>query len=98
MAGSQAGSPLTAFLMLSQAKHKRYFGHSAHVTNIRFSCDDKYVISAGGSDCRSETDGALVLVGERLTWVPGSSLTQIFSPDSEQTKNRIRSNHNKFID
>uniref|UniRef100_A0A3Q1EQL2 EMAP like 6 n=1 Tax=Acanthochromis polyacanthus TaxID=80966 RepID=A0A3Q1EQL2_9TELE len=34
-----------------QAKHKRYFGHSAHVTNIRFSCDDKYVISAGGSDC-----------------------------------------------
>ncbi|MEQ2182164.1 Echinoderm microtubule-associated protein-like 6, partial [Goodea atripinnis] len=36
------------------AKHKRYFGHSAHVTNIRFSCDDKYVISAGGSDCRSE--------------------------------------------
>uniref|UniRef100_A0A3P9CCP9 Uncharacterized protein n=1 Tax=Maylandia zebra TaxID=106582 RepID=A0A3P9CCP9_9CICH len=32
--------------------HKRYFGHSAHVTNIRFSCDDKYVISAGGSDCR----------------------------------------------
>uniref|UniRef100_A0A3B5LW98 EML-like second beta-propeller domain-containing protein n=1 Tax=Xiphophorus couchianus TaxID=32473 RepID=A0A3B5LW98_9TELE len=34
--------------------HKRYFGHSAHVTNVRFSCDDKYVISAGGSDCRSE--------------------------------------------
>ncbi|KAM6977453.1 echinoderm microtubule-associated protein-like 6 [Aplochiton taeniatus] len=33
------------------AKHKRYFGHSAHVTNIRFTCDDKYVISAGGSDC-----------------------------------------------
>uniref|UniRef100_UPI003AAE605C echinoderm microtubule-associated protein-like 6 n=1 Tax=Centroberyx gerrardi TaxID=166262 RepID=UPI003AAE605C len=33
------------------AKHKRYFGHSAHVTNIRFSCDDKYVVSAGGSDC-----------------------------------------------
>uniref|UniRef100_G3Q8V6 EMAP like 6 n=1 Tax=Gasterosteus aculeatus aculeatus TaxID=481459 RepID=G3Q8V6_GASAC len=33
------------------AKHKRYFGHSAHVTNIRFSCDDKFVISAGGSDC-----------------------------------------------
>ncbi|CAF95572.1 unnamed protein product [Tetraodon nigroviridis] len=34
------------------AKHKRYFGHSAHVTNVRFSCDDKFVISAGGSDCR----------------------------------------------
>uniref|UniRef100_A0A3P9CDF5 Uncharacterized protein n=1 Tax=Maylandia zebra TaxID=106582 RepID=A0A3P9CDF5_9CICH len=34
------------------AEKFRYFGHSAHVTNIRFSCDDKYVISAGGSDCR----------------------------------------------
>ncbi|KAI1896973.1 hypothetical protein AGOR_G00100430 [Albula goreensis] len=33
------------------AKHKRYFGHSAHVTNIRFSYDDKYVISTGGDDC-----------------------------------------------
>ncbi|XP_041958628.1 echinoderm microtubule-associated protein-like 6 [Alosa sapidissima] len=33
------------------AKHKRYLGHSAHVTNIRFSADDKYVISVGGSDC-----------------------------------------------
>ncbi|XP_035383252.1 echinoderm microtubule-associated protein-like 6 isoform X2 [Electrophorus electricus] len=33
------------------AKHKRYFGHSAHVTNIRFSYDDKYVISVGGNDC-----------------------------------------------
>lgn len=39
-------------LMFSQAKHKRYFGHSAHITNIRFSCDDKFAISAGGSDCR----------------------------------------------
>lgn len=35
-----------------QAKHKRYLGHSAHVTNIRFSHDDKHVISTGGDDCR----------------------------------------------
>uniref|UniRef100_A0A3Q2XTX5 EMAP like 6 n=1 Tax=Hippocampus comes TaxID=109280 RepID=A0A3Q2XTX5_HIPCM len=34
------------------AKHKRYSGHSAHVTNARFACDDKFVISAGGSDRR----------------------------------------------
>ncbi|KAM9313939.1 echinoderm microtubule-associated protein-like 6 [Pholidichthys leucotaenia] len=33
------------------AKHKRYSGHSAHVTNVRFSCDDKFVVSAGGNDC-----------------------------------------------
>lgn len=47
-------SPLSSLWLSLQAKHKRYFGHSAHVTNVRFSCDDKYVISAGGSDCRSE--------------------------------------------
>ncbi|XP_028827800.1 echinoderm microtubule-associated protein-like 6 isoform X1 [Denticeps clupeoides] len=33
------------------AKHKRYFGHSAHVTNVRFSYDDKYAVSVGGNDC-----------------------------------------------
>ncbi|XP_075902321.1 echinoderm microtubule-associated protein-like 6 [Nelusetta ayraudi] len=33
------------------AKHKRYLGHSAHITNIRFSHDDKHVISTGGDDC-----------------------------------------------
>ncbi|XP_035687635.1 echinoderm microtubule-associated protein-like 6 isoform X3 [Branchiostoma floridae] len=33
------------------AKHKRYVGHSAHVTNVRFTSEDKYLISAGGDDC-----------------------------------------------
>ncbi|XP_047191015.1 echinoderm microtubule-associated protein-like 6 isoform X1 [Scophthalmus maximus] len=33
------------------AKHKRYLGHSPRVTNIRFSHDDRYVISTGGDDC-----------------------------------------------
>ncbi|XP_068597059.1 echinoderm microtubule-associated protein-like 6 [Brachionichthys hirsutus] len=33
------------------AKHKRYLGHSAHVTNIRFSHQDQQVISTGGDDC-----------------------------------------------
>ncbi|XP_041941967.1 echinoderm microtubule-associated protein-like 5 [Alosa sapidissima] len=32
------------------AKHKRFLGHSAHVTNIRFTSGDRYVISAGGDD------------------------------------------------
>lgn len=27
-----------------------FAGHSSHVTNIRFSYDDRYVISAGGAD------------------------------------------------
>ncbi|CAI9582753.1 unnamed protein product [Staurois parvus] len=33
------------------AKHKRFLGHSAHVTNIRFTSGDRYVVSAGGDDC-----------------------------------------------
>ncbi|XP_055018852.1 echinoderm microtubule-associated protein-like 6 [Boleophthalmus pectinirostris] len=33
------------------AKHKRYLGHSAHVTNIRFSSEDKFVVSTGADDC-----------------------------------------------
>eukprot|EP00163_Fabomonas_tropica_P029151 TRINITY_DN615_c0_g1_i1.p1 TRINITY_DN615_c0_g1~~TRINITY_DN615_c0_g1_i1.p1 ORF type:complete len:1806 (-),score=610.31 TRINITY_DN615_c0_g1_i1:143-5560(-) len=32
------------------AKARKYLGHSAHVTNIRFSCDDSYVVSTGGND------------------------------------------------
>ncbi|XP_014802496.1 PREDICTED: echinoderm microtubule-associated protein-like 5 [Calidris pugnax] len=33
------------------AKHKRFLGHSAHLTNIRFTSGDRYVVSAGGDDC-----------------------------------------------
>ncbi|XP_072293600.1 echinoderm microtubule-associated protein-like 6 isoform X2 [Eucyclogobius newberryi] len=33
------------------AKHKRYLSHSAHVTNIRFSSEDKFVVSTGADDC-----------------------------------------------
>lgn len=50
---------VTSIPFCSQAKHKRYFGHSAHVTNIRLSHDDKYVVSAGGGDCRYQPGLAL---------------------------------------
>ena len=30
--------------------HRSYHGHSSHVTNIRWSHDDKYIVSSGGSD------------------------------------------------
>ncbi|XP_033122529.1 echinoderm microtubule-associated protein-like 6 [Anneissia japonica] len=33
------------------APHKKYVGHSAHVTNVKFTFDDRYLISAGGDDC-----------------------------------------------
>lgn len=32
------------------AKFKKYFGHSAHVTNVRWSHDYQWVISIGGAD------------------------------------------------
>lgn len=35
-----------------QAKHKRFLGHSAHLTNIRFTNGDRFVVSAGGDDRR----------------------------------------------
>lgn len=32
------------------AKFRKYIGHSAHVTNVRFSHDKNRVISTGGAD------------------------------------------------
>ena len=32
------------------SKFKKYMGHSAHVTNVRFTCDLKRVITVGGAD------------------------------------------------
>ncbi len=32
------------------AKHKKFAGHSAHVTTVRFTHDDSYLISTGGGD------------------------------------------------
>ena len=32
------------------AKFKKYVGHSAHVTNVRFTFDKHHVISVGGAD------------------------------------------------
>ncbi|XP_046338524.1 echinoderm microtubule-associated protein-like 6 isoform X1 [Haliotis rufescens] len=36
---------------MSLAPHKRFGGHSAHVTNVRFTSDDKHLVSTGGDDC-----------------------------------------------
>jgi microtubule-associated protein-like 6 len=33
-----------------KAEFKSYKGHSAHVTNVRFTFDESYVVSVGGGD------------------------------------------------
>lgn len=47
-----------SFIFVLQAKHKRFVGHSPHVTNIRFTSGDRHVVSAGGDDCRWVTFSA----------------------------------------
>ena len=36
--------------MSPAAKFKKYIGHSAHVTNVRWSSDLQWVVSTGGAD------------------------------------------------
>ena len=36
--------------ILTGAKLRKYVGHSAHVTNVRFTHDEHHVISVGGAD------------------------------------------------
>ena len=41
---------LPKFAFLLGAKFRKYVGHSAHVTNCRFSVDRMHVITTGGAD------------------------------------------------
>lgn len=43
-------SYLIHFLLISGAKFKKYLGHSAHITNVRWSHDYQWVITIGGAD------------------------------------------------
>jgi hypothetical protein len=38
------------FLKGKHAKYKKYTGHSAHVTRVRWTNDDSYLVSIGGRD------------------------------------------------
>uniref|UniRef100_A0A3B4GHX3 EML-like second beta-propeller domain-containing protein n=1 Tax=Pundamilia nyererei TaxID=303518 RepID=A0A3B4GHX3_9CICH len=46
VAGDDLGLPITFLLKI----HRKYIGHSAHVTNVRWSSDLQWVISTGGAD------------------------------------------------
>ena len=41
---------MTTPCLLAAAKFKKYIGHSAHVTNVRWSHDLQWVVSTGGAD------------------------------------------------
>lgn len=36
--------------VVEKAESREYFGHSSHVTKVRFSADDKFLVSTGGND------------------------------------------------
>lgn len=38
------------YLFHTQAANKSYYGHSAHVTSVKFTHNDEYLLSAGGDD------------------------------------------------
>lgn len=42
--------PTPSLLPSAGAKFKKYIGHSAHVTNVRWSNDLQWVVSTGGAD------------------------------------------------
>ncbi len=36
--------------IIQAGNHIKYVGHSAHVTNVKFTFDDQYLVSTGGED------------------------------------------------
>lgn len=68
------------------AKFKKYIGHSAHVTNVRWSNDLQWVISTGGADhavfqWRFLPEGVMNGVLEPL--LQGTSNIHTFIPDNQ---------------
>ena len=55
--------------VVESAARKEYMGHSSHVTKVKFSANDRFVISTGGNDKTVivwETDFALDDPNSRL--------------------------------
>ena len=36
--------------VIQKACNNEYFGHSSHVTKVKFSANDRFVVSTGGGD------------------------------------------------
>ena len=70
------------------AKFKKYIGHSAHVTNVRWSNDLQWVISTGGADhavfqWRFLPEGVMNGVLEPLLQGTSNIRTLTFIPDNQ---------------
>ena len=80
-----------------------YRGHSSHVTNVRFTCDDRYVLSTGGADLSifqwrhrgegvSETPNPAseVIIAEKVTaGVPAESSDANSATQASSTPQRV---------
>lgn len=61
--------------VVEDAPHRAYRGHSAHVMCVRFSCNDRRVISAGAPPLRYGFDTGCFL--------PSAALGQMYGPVAE---------------
>ncbi|ETP32383.1 hypothetical protein F442_18894 [Phytophthora nicotianae P10297] len=72
-------------------------GHSSHVTNVRWSCDDSYVVSVGGND-RSIMEWRVLNEGEQISAVPGSDKRLSLIEPEETTDSSAESEDEPFDD
>eukprot|EP00002_Diphylleia_rotans_P034049 TRINITY_DN7287_c0_g2_i1.p1 TRINITY_DN7287_c0_g2~~TRINITY_DN7287_c0_g2_i1.p1 ORF type:complete len:2704 (-),score=538.32 TRINITY_DN7287_c0_g2_i1:170-8281(-) len=90
------------------AKFVPYNGHSAHVTQVRFTKDERYVISTGGADLTifqwnldtgsSPTDAENEEAEEDFTEELGAELAMNYEREEKKSSNAYRAMQNKMVD
>jgi len=71
------------------AKFKEYVGHSAHVTNVRWSSDGAYLMSVGGADMSVVVwarEGSTDQILHRIDDVDSDSEEEGYDSDVEREK------------